>query len=168
MLNRKEAEVLTYLIKRSPSNSYIVIEPSEILENISFKLEKDELMQLLTDLSSREAINVRIINLDECVLAPTPKAKVLLNEMHDMEKIQQVVAPIVSENHTPQITEVVKDKPGTMKKRFTRKSVGTVQPIPVETKVIINYRRIFWAAFTGAIVGGALMGLLMIVINLAV
>lgn len=167
MLNRKEAEVLNYLIKRSPSNNFIVIEPDEILENISFKLEKDELMQLLTDLSSREAISVRIINLDECVLAPTPKAKVLLNEMRDMEKIQQVVAPIVNEN-TPQITEVEKDKQNTNRKRFTRKNVGTVQPKPVETKVIINYKRIFWSAFSGAMMGGGLIGIIMLIINLAV
>ena len=167
MINRKEAEVLNYLIKRSPSNNYIVIEPDEILENISFKLEKDELMQLLTDLSSREAISVRIINLDECVLAPTPKAKVLLNEMRDMEKIQQVVAPIVNES-APQITEVEKDKPNTTRKRFTRNNVGTVQPKPVETKVIINYKRIFWSAFSGAMMGGGLIGIIMLIINLAV
>lgn len=163
MINHKEAEILEYLIKRSPNSTYIVIEPQEILDNITEKITKDELVEQLTDLASRDAVLIRIVNMDECVLAPTPKAKVLIDELREMEEAKSMINT-VKNTVTPAVVEQeVPEK----KKAFRKKSVSK-EPTTVVTKVVVDYKKIFMSAFFGAVSGGGIIAIIMLIIGLCV
>ena len=165
MINHKEAEILTYLIKRSPNSTYIVIEPQEILDNISEKITKDELIQQLTDLASRDAILIRIVNLDECVLAPTPKAKVLIDELMEMEEAKDMINTVKSTVTPVVVEEDIKENKKVFKKTSPKK---VAEDKPAITKVVIDYKKIFMSAFWGAVSGGGIIAIIMLIIGLCI
>lgn len=168
MINHKEADILAYLIKRSPLNTFVVLEPDEIIDNMTEKVDKDELLSLLTDLSGRNAIESRIINLQECVIAPTPKAPVLIDELKEMESTKEMINSVKSTVNTVltpvEEVENIADK----KIKHHRKIEKQPQEKIITTKVVINYKKIFWSAFSGAMAGGGIIAIIMLIISLTV
>lgn len=162
MINHKEADILAYLIKRSPLNTYVVLEPEEIIDHMTEKVDKDELLSLLTDLSGRSAIETRIINLQECVVAPTPKAPVLIEELKEMESTKAMINSV--KNTVNAVEEEFNEPTPQAKERKTFKK--TPQEKIITTKVEINYKKIFWSAFTGAMSGGGIIAIIMLIIGL--
>lgn len=170
MINQKEADILKYLLKRSPSNNSIVIEFDEIISNVSEKLEKDELLQLLTDLSGREAIsNYKVVDMQECVLTPTPKAKVLLDELSELEEAKKIINTVSVKKKTAEAEQPTPAVTDNRKKYGWKRSSEPIEQKPivqnVVTKVVINYKKLFWTAFCGAFCGGGIIGLIMLIIN---
>lgn len=169
MINQKQADILNYLIKRSPSNNFIVIEPDEILENVDKSIDKDELMQLLTDLGSREALTIRIMNLNECVLAPTPKAKVLIDELKEMEEAKNIISTVAALPKEVEQTEQI-DEPApkvSFINRFRKNDSADSEAMSSshKIKVVVNYKKIYLASFLGAFCGGGLIGIIMLIIG---
>ena len=166
MINHKEAEILAYLIKRSPSNTFVVVDPDEIINSMTEKIDKDELLRLLTDLSGREAVSTRLINLNECVVAPTPKAPVLIDELREMEEAKQMINNVKTVVNPEPIKEVEVKGTADKKepKRFLKKS--TPQEKIITTKVELDYKKIYRAAFLGAFSGAGIIAIIMLIIGI--
>lgn len=162
MINHKEADILAYLIKLKPFNIPMVLEPQDIIDNMTEKVDKDEVLSLLTDLSGREAVNIKIINMDEIVVSTTPKAPVLIDELKEMEQTREMI------NTVKTTIPVVEEPTNESEKRssFTAKRSKKPQVNTVTTKVVIDYKKIFWSAFSGALCGGGIIAIIMLIISI--
>ena len=98
MLTKKEIAVLEILRKFGQDGMYKILDADDILGEMqeADKPSKTELLQVITNLGSREIINIKLSGLEEYCIQVLPKALVVLSDYHAEKQKAQIIQSVTA------------------------------------------------------------------------